>query len=447
VEAISHLTKGLELLKTLPDSLERAQQELALQATLGITLTVTKGYAAPEVERARARALELCRQVGETPQLFPVLFGLYAFHLLRAELHTARELAEQLLRLAQSLQDPALLIWPHDGLGLTSCQLGELTSARAHLEQSIALYDPQKHRPDRSQVSMQDPKVTCLSYAAWVLWHLGYPDQARKRIAEALTLARELSHPFSLAFALTFAAMLNQLLRDVRAVQERTEALRTLAREQGFPYWLASETIRQGWVLAEQGQGKEGIAQMRQGMAAMRATGAELNRSWDLARLTEAYGKAGQVEEGLTLLAEALAFVDKTGERLYEAELYRLRGELTLQSQASLEQVSDKSQAGQDKSENTNPQPLTPNPRAEAEAEACFHKAIEISRKQQAKSLELRAAVSLSRLWQQQGKQKEAHDMLAELYGWFTEGFDTKDLQEAETLLAELQGAVPKEAR
>jgi predicted ATPase len=427
VEAISHLTRGLELLKTLPDTPEHIQQELALQSTLGTTLTVTKGYAAPEVERAYARALVLCRQAGETPQLFPVLTGLCVFHLLRAELHTVRELAEQLLRLAQSIQDPALLLWPHNGLGLVLFYLGELPSARAHLEQSIALYDPQQHRPDRSQVSMQDPQVTNLSFASLTLWNLGYPDQARQRSAEALTLARELSHPFSVAFALNLATVLDRFLRDVQAVQERNEALLMLSREQGFPHWLAEGAIRQGWVLAERGQVEEGIAQMQQGMATFRAMGAEVGWTGHLTRLAEAYAKVGQTEEGLGLLAEAIATVDKTGERWWEAELYRLKGELTLQKF----QVS-----GSKFQVPPSPQSLTPNP--QLEAEACFHKAIEIARRQQAKSWELRASTSLARLWQQQGKKTEAHEMLAKIYGWFTEGFDTKDLQEAKALLEEL---------
>jgi predicted ATPase len=427
VEAISHLTRGLEVLKTLPDTPERTQHELRLQAALGPTLTVLKGYAAPEVERAYAQARELCRQVGETAQLFPVLNGLWVFHLLRAKLQTARELAEQVFRLAQSIQDPALLLWPHGALGLVLYHLGELTAARAHLEQGITLYDPQKHRPHGSQVSAQDPKVTCLSYTSWTLWHLGYPDQARQRSAEALTLAQGLSHPFSLAFALHSAAWLDLCLRDVQAVQERTEALLGLAREQSFPFWLALGAFRQGWVLAEQGQGKEGIVQMSQGMAAGQAIGSALSRPWGLALLANAYGRAGQTEDGLSVVTEALTVVDKTGERCDETELYRLKGELTFQQfkvQGSRFKVTD-------------PRSLTPDP--QAEAEACFQKAIGIARRQQAKSLELRAVMSLSRLWQQQGKKEEARQMLAEIYGWFTEGFDTKDLQEAKALLEELE--------
>jgi predicted ATPase len=310
--------------------------------------------------------------------------------------------------------------------------LGELVPALEHLEQGVALYDPQKHRPGRFQGSGQDAKVTCLSYAAWVLWHLGYPDQAQKRIDEALTLAEELSHPFSLAFALNFSAALNQRLHNIQAVQGQIEALMMLSREQGFSYWSAWGTIRQGWVLTEQGQVEEGITQGHQGLAAMQATGAALNRSYGLVWLAEAYGKMGQFEEGLSVLAEAFTVVDKTGDRTFEAELYRLKGELTLQQQFKVQSSEFKVPS---------PQYLTPSTQVEVEQEAeeCFHKAIEIARKQQAKSLELRAVMSLVRLWQQQYKQHEARNMLAEIYGWFIEGLDTKDLQEAKALLEELR--------
>jgi len=430
-EAINHLTAALALLKTLPDTPEHTQQELTLQITLGPPLVATEGYAASEVEKTYTRALALCRQVGETPQLFWVLFGLYRFYLLRAELQTARELAEQLLRLAQNMRDPALLLNSHRALGLTLFHLGELTAARAHLQQSIALYDPQTHQPDRSPLSGQDPKVTGLSYAAWALWLLGYPEQARKSSHEALALAEGLSHPLSLAFALNFAAMLYQFRREWQQTYEQADAMIALCIDQGLPFFLAIGTILQGWALAEQGQGEEGIAQMHQGMASFRATGAEAFTPYDLALLAEAYGKGGQVEKGLSRLAEALAVVDKNGERFYEAELYRLKGELTLQQfnvPSSTFQVP------------SSPQPLTPHTRVEVEQEVEEYllKAIDISRQQYAKSLELRAVISLARLWQQQDKKAEAHQMLSEIYNWFTEGFDTKDLQEAKALLTDL---------
>jgi predicted ATPase len=445
VEAISHLTKGLELLKTLPDTSERAQQELTLQITLGAPLIATKGNAVPEVEKVYTRALELCRRVGKTPQLFPVLGGLCSFYLTRGEFKTARELGEQRMYLAQSVQDPALLVEAHRTLGATLFWLGEFASARAHLAQGIALYDSQRHS-SQAFLYVQDPRVHCLSYMALALWPLGYPDEALERISEALTLAQELPHSYSQAWALIPSATLHQHRREEQLTLERAEAAIALSTDQGFPLVLVVGTILQGWALTEQGQGEEGIVQICRGITAWRTLGAEAQGPHCLALLVEAYRKVGQIEEGLTVLAEALAMVNKNGERQWEAELYRLKGTLTLQSQASLGQVSDKSQASlgevsnepqasQGKSENPNPQPLTPSTQ---EAETCFHKAIEIARHQQAKSLELRAAMSLARLWQQQGKQEEAHDMLAEIYGWFTEGFDTADLQDAKALLEEL---------
>jgi class 3 adenylate cyclase/predicted ATPase len=417
-EAISHLTTALELLKILPDTPERTRQELLLQITLGPVLIATKGAAAPEVERAYTRARDLCQQMGDTLQLFPGLWGLWYFYFGRAEYQTAHELAGQLLSVARRVQDRTLLLEAYYTLGATLWMLGEWVQAREHLEQSLALYNPQQHHSLTFMYGEQDPGVICQADIACLLWFLGYPDQAVQKSHQALILAGELSHPFSLAFALTFAAFVHQYRREGHAAQERAEAAITLATEQGFPLWMAWGISLRGWALAEQGQREEGMAQMHQGLTASRAIGVEVARTWYLATLAEAYGKTGQVKEGLTVLAEALAVVNKTGERYPEAELYRLKGELTLQS---------KSQS-----------PESPT----REAEACFQKAIEIARKQQAKSLELRAIMSLSRLWQSQGKKDEARQMLAEIYNWFTEGFDTKDLQEARALLDELAEGV-----
>ncbi|MBI3799390.1 MAG: hypothetical protein HY268_20790 [Deltaproteobacteria bacterium] len=284
------------------------------------------------------------------------------------------------------------------------------------------MYDPQQPR------SWLDHGVACLSEAAWVLWLLGYPDQALRRSDEMLTLAQELSHPFSFAYALFFASGLHQLRRETQAAHERAEAAITLSTEQGFPTWLANGMVLQGWALAEQGERGESIAQIREGLAAHQAMGEELLRPYFLALLAEAYGKAEQIEDGLTVLAEALVVLDKNGEHFYEAELYRLQGTLTLK-QAEVRGP----QSGV-----PNTQHPTPRTHAEAEAEAYFVKAIDLARQQQAKSWELRAVMSLSRLWQQQGKRGEARRMLAEIYSWFTEGFATADLQEARALLAEL---------
>ena len=363
-----------------------------------------------------------------------MLWGLWNFYLVRAEFQTAHKLARQLFSLAQRGQDPALLLEAHFALGWTLCLAGEFAAARGHLEQGITIYDSQQHRVLAVLYGGEDPGVGCQSFAALALWFLGYPDQALQRSREALALAQELSHPYSLAVALDWAAWLHQYRREGQRTQEQAEAAIVLSSEQGFPFWLAKGTILRGWALAEQGQVQAGIAQMEQGLAALRARGAEVRLTWRLAMLAEAYGKVEQTEKGLTVLDEALATADTTGERFYEAELYRLKGELTLQSKISPGQVK----TSQDKSEITNSQPLAPNPQAEAEAEGCFQQALDVARRQEAKSLELRAAMSLSRLWQQQGKRQEAYDLLAPIYHWFTEGFDTADLQDARALLAEL---------
>ncbi len=411
VEAIAHLTRGLEVLNTLPDTPERTQQELVLQTTLGPALIATKGWAAPEVGKVYARAQELCQQVGETPQIFPTLFGLCYFHLLRAEFHRARELAEQLLRMAQHQQDQTFLLLAHHVLAGPLFHLGELTLCRTHLEQGMALYDAQQHHTLAFRYGI-DLGVFFLSYAARPLWLLGFPDQARTSIREALTLARKLAHPFSLAYTLHWAATTHQLRREAPASQEQAEVSMAFSREQGFALWVPGGTVLQGWALTEQGQMEEGIAHMRQGMTVWQATGAEVDRPYYLALLAEVYGKAGWAEEGLHVLAEALAVVDTIEERYYEAELYRLQGELLLARSAE----------------------------QHAEAETCFQQALAVARRQRAKSWELRAAMSLSRLWQCQGKRDEARELLAPVYGWFTEGFDTADLQEAKTLLEELGG-------
>jgi predicted ATPase len=437
VEAVHHLSQGLELLKRLPDTPERAQQELMCQVALGSAFIVTKGYAAPEVESAYTRARELCQQSGEPAQLFPVLVGLHRFYQARGDFQSARELGEQCLTLAQHVDDPILLVEAHRTMGTTLYLVGEFTPARAHLERSIALHDPQRYRSLASSYVLNSG-VSCLSYVAWTLWFLGYPEQAVQRSQEAIALAHALSHPFSLSIALVFAAVFHPLRREEQLTREQAEAGLTLSTAQGFVPSLAVGMTLRGWALAEQGQGEEGIGQMRQGIATWRATGAEVQVTYFLALLAEAYGKVGQAEEGLTVLSEAVALVHKTGERHYEAELYRLKGTLTLQSQASLGQVSSKSQASHNTSADSNIQHPTPSTQAEAEAEACFHKAIEISRRQQAKSLELRAVMSLARLRRHQGKAKEARLLLAEIYHWFTEGFDTKDLQEAKALLDKL---------
>jgi predicted ATPase len=286
--------------------------------------------------------------------------------------------------------------------------LGELCRAREELDLARAVYDPQQHRPQVT-LAEQDPGVTCLAQGAHALWYLGYPEQALRRSQAALDLARELAHPFSLVWALSWAASLHGLRREYRIAQDYAALSMALATEQGFPQWGAQGAILHGWAYAMRGQPDAGITQIHQGLAAYQSTGAALFRPFFLTLLAEAHHGAGQATAALRVLAEAQDVVESTAERFYEAEIQRLQGELLLAQ--------------------------TSTRHAYAEAERCLHKALATARGQQARALELRTAISLSRLWCQQGRQGDAAWLLRESYGWFTEGFDTADLLEAQTLL------------
>ena len=428
-EASTHLTTALELLRILPDSPTRKRHELAIHLDLGVALIATKGFAAPEVESAYAQARALCQQIGETQQLFPVVWGLWAFYLVRGQLRMARESAEQLVTLAQKGGDVSLLLQAHYALGISLFSSGELLPARKHFEESNALYDPQQHHSLAFLYGSFDSGVAGLSSIALVLWLLGYPDQAFKKSQEALALAQALAHPFSLAQALVWTSWFHQLRGDERGAQKAAEAAIRLSAEQRFPIWLTMAMMFRGWALVRQGQCAEGMAQLQQAVEDTRAIGAETNLPTFFAFLAEGHWRAGEREDGLRALADAMAQVNKSASLYYEAELYRMKGTLTIQTRVP----------GPEPQETKVQQPRS-GTQAEAEAETCFHRAIEIARRQGAKSLELRAVTSLTRLWEQQGKKQEAHNMLAETYGWFTEGFDTVDLTEAKALLEELGG-------
>jgi class 3 adenylate cyclase/predicted ATPase len=410
VEAVAYLQKGLELLKTLPDTTERAQQELHVRLTLGRLLMSVKGYAAPEVRHTYARARALCHQVGDTPELISVLYGIYGFYATRAEYMTARELGEECLRLAQRQHDPGLrlqaLLQAHGMLGIALLFLGKFVAVRTHTDQAVALYVSQQHCPH----AWQDHGVIGLMFAAWALWSLGHPDQALRRSQEALTLAREYASPRRLVWALIYAAGIHLFRREPQRAHQLAEEAFALATAQEFLLLTAACMLYQGGALAMQEQYTEGLARLRQGLATYQTIEAGLGQSLWLAQLAEATGNAGQAAEGLALVAEARAWVDIHAERFWEAELHRLQGRLLLQDAS---------------------------PDAH-QAEACFQQALALARRQQAKSLELRAATSLARLWQSQDKRQEAYELLAPVYDWFTEGFDTADLQEAKRVLGDL---------
>jgi predicted ATPase len=380
----------------------------------------TKGYAAAEVEQTYTRAQELCLQVGEPLQVAQVLFGLFALNTAQGNLKASLALGEQFLPVAQQQQDPTVSLVAHAIMGMTLIFLGEFTSAQVHLDQASAVHDSEQHH-DLAFHMGQDLGSAALGWAAETLWYRGYPDQALEQVRHVLPLVQSLSHPLSLAGTLGQIARVHLFRRESQKAQAQAEALLVLAHQHGFALWLGWGTSLQGWALVErttvsnaEEQRQAGLMQIREGLVGLRNIGVEIWAPLFLGALAQGYAQGGQVQEGLGVISEALALVEKNEERWDEAELYRIKGTLTLESKVA-----------------------SPKSKVE-EAEACFLKAIEIAQKQQAKSLELRATVSLARLWHSQGKRAEAHQMLAEIYGWFTEGFGTKDLQEAKALLKEL---------
>ena len=401
---MGHLTQGIALLKQLAETPARLQHELELQTALGPALMVARGYAAPEVEQTYSRARELCQQVGEAPQLFSALWGIWYFYGVRPETQQAVELARQLFTLAHSVPDSTLLMVAHRALGGPLTAHGALAQGLEHLRQGLTLYHPQQHRA-LAFVYGQDIGVACQQWSAWALWLLGYPDQALQMTRDTLQMAQEVSHPLTLAGAMTFSATFHRFRRETAPAKALAKSALRLTTEQGFGFWMAFAKTVLG-ELVEPGDIAAGMARTREGIAAWRATGAELWLPLHLTRLAEAYGKVGQADAGLAALDEALSIVERGGEHTWDADLYRVKGDLMLMQGA-----------------------------AASAAEACFHEALEIARRQGAKSWELRAATSLSRLLHTQGKAAEARTLLSEVYGWFTEGFDTADLQEAKGLL------------
>ncbi|VVD88103.1 guanylate cyclase [Pandoraea terrae] len=379
-------------------------------------MTATRGQAAPEVEATYRRALALCEQGGQTPYFFSAQLGLWAFYQLRAQYKISRPLAERLLGMALDTQKPEQLAEGHRALGSTSFRLGQMGVARTHMEQVLALQRPDYPVYDFLLGYGRDPAAHAMSTVGWILWYLGLPDLARTRCQEALVLARNRPDASNLALCLIFAAEVHQCRREVQLTREYAEAAIAISCEHGFPLFLAWGTVLQGWVLADQGSHEAGIAQIRQGLADYAATGAALGRPNFLALLAESYEKAGDAHAGLEVLNEALASVEETGERVDEATLHRLKGELILLQPS------------------VGPRAFT----CDEEAEACFHKAIAVARDQGLRSLELKAALSLARLWQRQGKRDAARQTLATIHGTFTEGFDCADWQQAKALLDDL---------
>jgi predicted ATPase/predicted Ser/Thr protein kinase len=405
-EAVVLARRGLRLLEAVPDSSERAALELPLQTTLGMQLQMTEGFATAAAKQAYTRARELCRQATDPAPLFPVLWGLWLFSKVRSELSKAQEMADELASLARQLRDLDLALQAHQALGMTAFCRGEPAAAIQHVEQAAALYDPVRHRT-HAFLFGQDPAVMCQAYGEVALWLLGYPEQARRQSEETIRRSRALS-PSSQAIAMHFAGMVHQLCRDPSRTRECADTAMAIATEHGFSFWRAGGRVLRGWSLAELGEVDEGIRQLQQGLRDWRAIDSVTYETYYLGLLADILRKQGRFEEGRRVVEEALDLARRTGEGLYEAELHRLQGELCL-------------------------------PERVETAEACFRQAIAVAQRQEAKSLELRAATSLARLNQYRGGATDAQQLLADVYGRFTEGLQTADLQEAKLLLERLE--------
>jgi predicted ATPase len=412
-EAVAHLARALALLMALPGSGDtdrhptRDEQELGLQLTLGIAMVGAIGYG-PAVERIYVRARGLGEQMGKTPELCRTVGELAILNYVRAEHQKARELAEEAISLAQQTKDPLLVVLGTWHLGFILFALGEYATALAHLEQVTAFYDPQEHHRTLVALRGSDPGPSAMAYAACCLWCLGYPDQAARQSQKALDLARELDHPLTLVDVLAYAGCLfNTMRRDAQALSDCASEMKRLASEK-VPGWLLESTRSQGEALAMTGHLEAGIAEMQEGLEFEQFGAERCFRSGCFCSLAEAQARMGRPEEALATLTEALALLEETDERYWEAELHRVRGKLLL---------------------------IT---RGEAEAEASLYQALEVARRQEARSWELRITIDLARLRRDQGRADEARHLLQQAYNWFTEGFDTADLRDARALLEEL---------
>jgi predicted ATPase len=413
LEAIAHLSKGLELIGTLPHARERLEEELALCLATGGPLIATKGYPTPEVEATYRRARTLCDQLGRSAELFPVLRGLWNHHLVRGELERAYGLTEQLVPLAEEQGTPVRRALARRALGSTLLYLGRFADAAKALNEGIAIDDAVAASQDPADLLLytEDAGVVCRFYSALVLWFLGFPDRGLARVEGSLALGQRLAHATSLTSALTWTALVHNFRREFDRARRRAEAAIEITSEHRLPQWLALGSICRGFALTGLGQPAEGIAELRSGLAGWNGNGSRvLDTQW-LGFIAQAHLWTRQFDDALAALDRANEIAAATGECHYRAELCRLRGLV-------LAETGDA-----------------------AEAEAWFRRAIDIARAQQARSLELRAVTALARLWAEQGKRTEAYDLLAPVYGWFSEGFGTTDLIEAKELLDTLASA------
>ena len=410
-ESIAQLRRGLSLLNGLPESRERKQIELDILVTLTSALIGGRGYADPEVVTVLERAQRLVIETAGagTAQHYSVLYGLWAFYYVAGQPAAARAQAAEFLSLAQSGTESGHLLIGHRLLATAMLQYGDYCEALPHIEKAASLYRPEEHHEFTAGYS-QDIGVSALVYLSWALWHRGYPEQSARAADRALEYSRLFGHAYTLAYALWHIGMQAIFSRHVKEAGAYADEYVALANEHGFPLWAAYGLVIQGWVAAHNGDTIAGTERIREGLTLAEATGSRNFDPGHLGLLAEALALAGKVDEGLSVLDQALANSAASGQKATDAELHRLRGELVRRLPR-------------------------PDP---AQAEASFGSALAIAREQSTRGYELRAATSLARLWREQGRRGEARDLLAPLYGWFTEGFDTQDLKEAKALLDEL---------
>ncbi len=412
LEMIRVLYKALDLLEGLPDDLDRRRQELALCMALAPALVMTAGYAAPEAEKTYARAEELCRQLGNDRQFFSVLLGRSSPALLLARTDVAKALSLESLELAQRWQAPHQLSQAEMALGVTLVWRGEFEPAASHLVASLKAYDSVPRRPATFRL-IHDPGTASRAYLAWAYWMLGFPDRARRMSDEAIEAGRDLSHPFSLTLALAFAAFVHHACRDVAMTRERAEACIKLSAEHDFAMYHAVGIMFRGWALNQDDRPLEALSVLESGFEAFSATGATLVRPFYFGLIAEACSKGGDVGRAKSLVTQAIDAAEETGERIHLAELHRTLGDLTAQTLGSDSTTRSGARA----------------------VEIHYLQALTTAREQKSSALELRAATSLARLWHSTSRRAEASTLLGAVHSRFTEGFDTRDLRDAATVL------------
>lgn len=409
-EAIRHLRCGLELLEKQPESEDRLKREIRMRTAIGVPLQATIGYSAPEVEETYARAHQLCTQLGLTTELFPILYGMFRYYMLQAKYEKALELSSKLLAIADQTHTPHFVVAANRAHGGPPVYQGRHLQALPLLEKVVSIEPTVDLRAAVYRYDVVDPWIASRSYLSWACWLLGNPDQSLQHSNAAVQIADELDHSFSSALAISFSQWVHQFRRDVQRTLQTAEKAMAISREHGFAFWYGWCRVMRGWAMAQQGDHSDAIDEIRQGIVDWRAQGSELGSHYYYALLAEACAAAGRFDEGLVALDQAASFAAGTGEAFYVPEISRLRGEFLLRQ----------------------------DPDSVSQAESLFQQSLSEAENQNARALQLRAATSLSRLYNNSGKADDARQILQPIYEWFTEGLDTHDLLQAKELLDSL---------